>query len=140
MSSVSQRWKGTPMPFKKITVIGAGTMGRWIAETAAARGIETCVVEVNPAQRLGAEAQIRASVERGIKRGKIAASGADEVLARIRFEGEITAAGTAEFVIEAVSENEPLKVDLFRQLDKLCAVPVTTRNWNTIQLIVKALV
>lgn len=99
-------------------------MGRGIAETAAVQGIETCVIEVDAAQRLGAEAQIRASVERGIKRGKIAAPGADEVLKRIRFEGDVAAAGAAEFVIEAVSENEPLKVDLFRQLDKLCAPPV----------------
>ena len=39
------------------------------------QGIETCVIEINAAQRLGAEAQIRTSVERGIKRGKIAAPG-----------------------------------------------------------------
>lgn len=108
----------------KIAVIGAGTMGRGIAETAAVQGIETCVIEVNAAQRLGAEGQIRASVERGVKRGKIAAQNADEVLTRIRFEGDLAAASAAEFVIEAVSENEPLKVDLFRQLDKLCSLPV----------------
>jgi 3-hydroxybutyryl-CoA dehydrogenase len=112
------------MSFEKIAIIGAGTMGRGIAETAAVQGIEACVIEVNAPQRLGAEAQIRASVERGIKRGKIAAPGSDEVLKRIRFEGDLAAAAAAEFVIEAVSENEPLKVDLFRQLDKLCAPSV----------------
>lgn len=109
------------MSIKQIAVIGAGTMGRGIAETAAAQGIETCVVEVNAQQRQAAAAHIRTSVEKGIKRGKISAASPDEVLGRIRFEADLAAAATAEFVIEAVSENESLKTDVLRQLDKLCA-------------------
>src|SRR5262245_37041013 len=109
------------MPVRHLAVIGAGTMGRGIAETAATRGIETCVVEVNAQQRQTAAAHIQASVEKGIKRAKIDVSSPDEVLNRIRFETDLAAAVAAEFVIEAVSEVESLKTDILRQLDKLCA-------------------
>ena len=109
------------MAVKQLAVIGAGTMGRGIAETAATQGIETCVVEVNAQQQQAAAAHIRASVEKGIKRGKLSASSPDEVLNRIRFEADLAAAAAAEFVIEAVPENESLKAEVLRQLDKLCA-------------------
>src|SRR5262245_18633519 len=112
------------MEIKQLAVIGAGTMGRGIAETAATCGVETCVIEVNPQQREAAAAHIHTSVEKGIKRGKVSASGPDEVLGRIRFESDLAAAAAAEFVIEAVSENEPLKFGILKQLDKLCEPPV----------------
>jgi 3-hydroxybutyryl-CoA dehydrogenase len=95
-------------------------MGRGIAEAAAIKGIETCVVEVSPQQRQGAAKQIRTSVEKGIQRGKVAAKGPDEVLNRIRFEAVLSAAAAAEFVVEAVPENQSLKTDVLCQLDKLC--------------------
>jgi|SRR5579872_165693 len=112
------------MTIKHLAVIGAGTMGRGIAEVAAVQGIDTCVVELSPQQRQSAQIQIRASVEKGIKRGKISAADPTEVLGRIRFEGELAAAASAEFVIEAVSENEAIKTDVLRQLDTLCAPQV----------------
>lgn len=108
------------MPVKIIAVVGAGTMGRGIAETAATQGIETRVIEVNPQQREAAATHIRASVEKGIKRGKVNLASPDEVLTRIRFESDLAAAATAEFVIEAIPEIEPLKIGLLQQLDQLC--------------------
>ncbi|MBI3866741.1 MAG: 3-hydroxybutyryl-CoA dehydrogenase [Planctomycetia bacterium] len=109
------------MPLNHLTIIGAGTMGRGIAETAAVRGMQTCVIEINAAQRDAAGAFIRASVEKAIKRGKVAASSADEVLGRIRFESDLATAASAEFVIEAVSENESIKIGVLKELDRLCA-------------------
>ncbi len=108
------------MPIKTLAVIGAGTMGRGIAEAAAIKGIETCVVEVSPQQRQTAAAHIRTSVEKGIQRKKVAAASPDEILGRIRFEAVLSAAAAAEFIIEAVPENESLKTEVLCQLDKLC--------------------
>lgn len=108
------------MSIRRLAVIGAGTMGRGIAEIAAVQGIETCVIEVNPQQRDAAQTHIRTSVEKGIQRGKVAA-GTDEVLGRLQFASDLAAAGDAEFVIEAASENESIKAAIFRELDKLCA-------------------
>jgi 3-hydroxybutyryl-CoA dehydrogenase len=96
-------------------------MGRGIAETAAVHGLATCVIEINPAQREAAVAHVRTSVEKGIKRGKVQAANADEVLNRIRFESALAAAAPAEFVIEAVSENEAIKTSVLKELDQLCA-------------------
>jgi 3-hydroxybutyryl-CoA dehydrogenase len=112
------------MEYKKIAVIGAGTMGRGIAEAAAARGLETCVVEVDPMQREKAANFIRMSIEKGIKRGKVEAASADEVLHRMHFGSEVAAAAKAEFVIEAVSENEALKTRVLTELDRLCPAEV----------------
>jgi 3-hydroxybutyryl-CoA dehydrogenase len=111
------------MAVAQLAVIGAGTMGRGIAEAAAVKGIDTRIVEVNPAQRQAAESHLRTSIDKGIKRGKVAGS-VDEVLARIRFEADLSSAAEADFVIEAVSETEALKIDIFRQLDRACAPQV----------------
>ena len=112
------------MPVNHLAIIGAGTMGRGIAETAAVQGIDTFVIEVSPDQRSAAQMHLRTSIEKGIKRGKIAAAEPDEVLRRIHFEGDLAAAAAAEFVIEAVSENEAIKTDVLTRLDKLCAPQV----------------
>jgi 3-hydroxybutyryl-CoA dehydrogenase len=108
------------MQINNLAVIGAGTMGRGIAQTAAMQGIETLVVEVNPAQRAAAAAHIRTSVGKGIQRGKIKAASPDEVLSRIRFEANPAAAARSEFVIEAVTEDEAVKTATLRELDKFC--------------------
>ncbi|MFO1021075.1 MAG: 3-hydroxyacyl-CoA dehydrogenase NAD-binding domain-containing protein [Planctomycetales bacterium] len=106
------------MAFQRIAVIGAGTMGRGIAETAAVRGLQVDVVEINPAQQEIAKKQMATSVEKGIQRGKISVKSADEVLGRIRWQSELSSVSEAEYVIEAVSENQELKSKVLKQLDE----------------------
>jgi 3-hydroxybutyryl-CoA dehydrogenase len=107
-----------------IAVIGAGTMGRGIAEAAASRGIAVILVETNAAQREAARGHIARSVEKGIQRGKLAEKDPAVVLGRIRWEADLSAATAAGFVIEAVSENEPLKIDILQKLDSRCPAEV----------------
>ena len=109
---------------ERIAVIGAGTMGRGIAETAASQGLSVTVVEVNLAQQKTAQEQIRKSVEKGIQRGRVTAASPDEVLNRIQFQDQLSSVASASFVIEAVPEIEELKASLFKQLDELCAPEV----------------
>lgn len=99
-------------------------MGRGIAETAAACGINVILVEVNAGQRQTAQSQITKSVEKAIQRGKLAENDPATILDRIRWHGDLSAATTAEFVIEAVSENEPLKIEIFRELDRICPAEI----------------
>lgn len=108
------------MPVQTVAVIGAGTMGRGIAEAAAAKGIGVILIEVSPSQRAAARSQIAKSVEKAIARGKLAETDPAAVLARIRWEGELPSAAEAEFVIEAVSENEAIKVGVIQELDRIC--------------------
>ena len=118
-----------------LAVIGAGTMGRGIAETAAARGIDVILVEVNAGQRDSARLQIAKSVEKAIQRGKLAEKDPSAVLSRIRWESTLLAAAKAEFVIEAVSENEPLKIEVLTELDRLCpAGIVLASNTSSISI------
>jgi 3-hydroxybutyryl-CoA dehydrogenase len=112
------------MAIEHLAVIGAGTMGRGIAEVAATQKIDTWIIEVSPEQRHAAQTHISASVEKGIKRGKISAADPDQVLARIHFEADLATAANGEFVIEAVSENEAIKTEVLQQLDRLCAPQV----------------
>ncbi len=102
----------------QIAVIGAGTMGRGIAETAAAHGISTIVVEPAAAQRDSAKHAIRKSVTRAIEKGKLAAASADEVLGRLDFQSDLSAAFAADVVIEAAPEREDLKSQIFQELDR----------------------
>lgn len=107
------------MPFEQVAVIGAGTMGRGIAETAAVRGILVDVVEVNLAQHENAKKQIRTSVEKGIQRGKVQAASAEEVLNRISWHTDLSSVRHTRFVIEAVSENQSIKEAVLKEMDRL---------------------
>ncbi len=108
------------MTIEQLAVIGAGTMGRGIAECAAAKGISVIVIDPVETARDNARQQIMSSVSKAIQRGKIAATAPEEVLQRISWAGELIAADQADFVIEAASEQEAIKLEIFRNLDRLC--------------------
>ncbi|MDB5340461.1 MAG: 3-hydroxybutyryl-CoA dehydrogenase [Planctomycetaceae bacterium] len=112
------------MTIEKLAVIGAGTMGRGIAECAAAKGLSVMVIDPVETARDNARQQIMTSVSKAIQRGKLAVTSPDEVLERITWAGELIAADQAEFVIEAASEQEAIKLDIFRELDRLCSPAV----------------
>ena len=108
------------MTVAKLAVIGAGTMGRGIAECAAAKGLSVVVIDPVDTARDRALAFITTSVSKAIQRGKLAATSADEIVQRIEWQGNLAAASDADFVIEAASEQETIKLDIFRQLDLVC--------------------
>ncbi|MES2792127.1 MAG: 3-hydroxyacyl-CoA dehydrogenase NAD-binding domain-containing protein [Planctomycetota bacterium] len=112
------------MAIAKLAVIGAGTMGRGIAECAAAKGLFVTVIDPAEAARDNARQQITASVSKAIQRGKLTGTSVEDVLGRISWKGDLAAAGETEFVIEAASEQEAIKLDIFRQLDRICTPAV----------------
>ncbi len=112
------------MEIERVTILGAGTMGRGIAEVAAVHGLQVTVIEPSASQRTAAAEQIGASVEKGIRRGKLAVSSAEEVLQRLVWIESMQEAAAAEFVIEAAVEREDIKVELFQQLDEICGSDV----------------
>ena len=109
------------MPTETITIIGAGTMGRGIIESAIVHGLSVNAFEASPPAREHAAARIEASIAKGIKRGKVELGDPSEALDRITWcETLEDAVADSGFVIEAVPETESLKADIFRQLDALC--------------------
>jgi len=98
-------------------VLGAGTMGNGIAQMLAMNGVETRLFDVQAAQLDRALGTIRANLEKGVAKGKVAAVDAEAALLRLTAITELElAVQGVDCVIEAVPERLELKQGLFRQL------------------------
>jgi len=108
------------MAIQRLAVIGAGTMGRGIAETAAVKGLSVDLIDSYVPQHEVARKQITGSLEKGIQRGKLAIASPSEVLDRISWHTDLKAAAGADFVVEAVSEQQGIKTVVLTTLDQVC--------------------
>ncbi|MGH7543407.1 MAG: 3-hydroxyacyl-CoA dehydrogenase family protein [Gemmatimonadota bacterium] len=103
---------------RRVAVIGAGTMGRGIAQSAAQAGYETTLFDAAPGVPERARGEIEATLEKGIARGKVTAEEKAAALGRLGLETDLArAVQDADLVVEAVPERLDLKRDLFRELD-----------------------
>lgn len=103
-----------------IAVIGAGTMGQGIIESAIVHGLTVHAVEEDMERSLEAERSIRQSLEKGIRRGKIDLATPEEALAHLGWYTDLEPAlSDVHLVIEAIPELEELKISLFQQLDAI---------------------
>jgi 3-hydroxybutyryl-CoA dehydrogenase len=105
-------------PIERVGVVGGGIMGCGIAEVSARAGLDVVLVEVDAAATERAEQRIRASLERGVSRGKLEPDAAREALELCRFESDAGALRDRELVIEAVVENREAKLGVFELLSK----------------------
>ncbi|WP_030823917.1 3-hydroxyacyl-CoA dehydrogenase family protein [Streptomyces hygroscopicus] len=104
---------------KKLAVIGAGLMGSGIAQVSAQAGWDVVLRDVtDEALRRGTDA-IRASYEKFVAKGKLAAEAAEAALGRITTTTDLDAAADADVVVEAVFEKIEVKREIFGALDKL---------------------
>jgi 3-hydroxybutyryl-CoA dehydrogenase len=109
------------MQVNRIAVIGAGIMGRGIAQVAAQGGYTTVLQDIDAKQLEAGVADIRASLAKAAERGKIDADVPDRVQRHLRTSTELAeAAADADLVIEAVPERIHLKVDILSELDRIC--------------------
>lgn len=102
---------------KTVGVLGAGQMGNGIAHVFAQFGYEVVLYDIAQAQLDKAVATIRQNLERQAKKGAIADSLVAESLGRIRTTQKMEDLAAVDFAVEAVTENEPLKLEIFRKLD-----------------------
>src|SRR5688572_20127914 len=102
-----------------IAVLGAGTMGRGIAQNAAASGCSVRLFDTS-AERVGAGRDaIDAALAKLVEKGKLPGREADVILARIEAGTDRTAAvKDADVVIEAAPEDMQLKRALFEALGR----------------------
>ena len=105
-------------PIGKGAVIGAGTMGRGIAQAAAVAGHDAALCDVDAGQLERALARIEATLDKGVSLGKVAKEARDEALARLAGTGGLReAVAGADLVIEAVPEVMALKKRVFAEAE-----------------------
>jgi 3-hydroxybutyryl-CoA dehydrogenase len=119
---------------RTVAVIGAGTMGRGIAQAAAQAGYRTILEDILPADLRRAESEIRSRLDEAVERGNVGAPEAAAVMGRLQFARSVEeAARQAELVIEAVPDELESKIEIFTLLDKICR-PATILVTNTSSL------
>jgi 3-hydroxybutyryl-CoA dehydrogenase len=103
---------------KNISVIGAGTMGNGIAHVFAQTGFEVTLIDVNAAQLEKAIATITKNIDRQVAKGTLTEEQKAEALGKIKTNTSISeGVANADLVVEAATENEKLKLDIFKQMD-----------------------
>ena len=105
---------------KRVTVVGAGTMGSQIAlQTALSGSYEVTLVDTVAGQLERARAQNRKLVDRSVEKGRLTPERASQALERIADSATIApAVANADLVIEAVIENFDAKKSVFEELGK----------------------
>ena len=103
----------------RVGVIGGGLMGSGIAEVAARAGLDVVVIEISDDAARAAAERVDGSLRRAESRGKIDAAEVSAVLGRVRFETALEALADRDLVVEAASEDEHIKLDVFRALGKI---------------------
>lgn len=108
------------MDIKTIGVVGAGQMGSGIAQVASQSGFNVIMSDIADSFVQKGISSISKNLDRLVEKGKISSQKREEILGRIKGTIEIKDMEGVDFVIEAATENESLKLDLFRQLDQIC--------------------
>lgn len=106
------------MTIERVGVVGCGLMGSGIAEVCARAGIDVLVREISPEAAESGRQRLVKSLDRGVAAGKLAEDARDAALARLSFTTDLADFGDRQLVVEAVSEDEAMKVAIFQELDK----------------------
>jgi len=117
------------MNIQTIFVIGAGTMGSGIAQTAATSGFQVTLMDAFPEALEKGKSAIARSVEKLAEKGRLTPEQRRAAL-DMQTATELHQAAEADLVIEAATENPELKLKLFKDLDGLAA-PETILASNT---------
>lgn len=107
-----------------IGVVGAGTMGNGIAQTCAAAGIQVVMVDIQDAAIQKGLATIASSLDRLVKKEKIADADKTKILSRVRGSTRYEDLISTDLVIEAATENLSLKIKILQQFDGM--LPAST--------------
>ena len=108
------------MDIKTYGVIGAGQMGNGIAQVAAMSGLNVIMNDIKAEFVQNGLNTITKNLARSVEKGKMTAAEKDAVLARIFASTALNDMASADFVVEAATENEALKFQIFKQLDEIC--------------------
>ena len=118
-----------------IGVIGAGQMGAGIAQVSAQAGYRVLLADVGLAQAEKGKAGIARQLDRAVTKEKITPEARDAALALIEPVGDVTGMGECALVIEAATEREAIKRQIFAEVGKvLAADAVLASNTSSIPI------
>jgi 3-hydroxybutyryl-CoA dehydrogenase len=104
---------------EKVGVLGAGLMGHGIAQVAAQAGYEIVLREVDEATLAKGVSKIEKQLARAVEKGKSSQEDSDAVRGRIHGTVHYRELADCDLVIEAITENLALKLEMWREVDEI---------------------
>lgn len=104
---------------QKLGVIGAGQMGAGIAQVAAQVGLEVVLVDADKEAVEKGVVRISKGLDRLVEKGRITQNDHAAAVSRIQGSSELSSLEDADFIIEAIVENEAIKKRVFVEVDGL---------------------
>jgi len=108
------------MEIKTFGVVGAGQMGNGIAQVAAMSGLQVIMSDIADEFVQKGMQNIENLLSRNVEKGKMSSGEKGAVLGRIKGTVGIREMAAADYVVEAATENQPIKFQIFRDLDAIC--------------------
>lgn len=105
---------------KTVGVIGAGTMGTGIAQVCAQKGFGVTLNDVDFERTIRGYKNVAENLERLVQKGKMTANEKNSIWARISFSADLRLLTTADLIIEAIFEDEAIKIALYKKLEEVC--------------------
>ena len=121
---------------QKIAVIGSGTMGNGIAHVVAQYGYSVTLIDINEASLAKGLATIEKNLTRQVEKATITAAVKESALANIITATSVkVGVDNADLVIEAATENETIKLSLFKEIDEYApASAILASNTSSISI------
>lgn len=116
---------------RRVGVVGTGTMASGIVEVFAKAGYDVTFVGRGEDKVAGVVAAITKSLDKAVARGKLDENGKSDVLGRLTGSTEREALADADIIVEAIAEDLEIKLELFRDLDRIAkpgAILATTTS------------
>ncbi len=118
------------MAINTFGVVGAGQMGNGIAQVAATAGMQVIMHDIADEFVARGMKTITKNLSRSVEKGRIAQEEMDAIMGRITTATDLASMKDADIVVEAATENEKIKLDIFAKLDDIC-VPEAILASNT---------
>ena len=115
----------------RVGVIGAGQMGAGIAEVCARAHADVLVYETTRELAAAGRSRILRSLDRGVSSGKLTEREREQASCRLRFTSDLGDFADRQMVCEAVIEDEAVKTEIFKELDKVVTDPNAVLASNT---------
>ncbi len=123
------------MEFRRLGIVGGGSMGKSIAHKVASKGIDVVLLEVSDEHVARASAELATSLEQELQKWGITAGEKRAILARVRFTSERQDLADTDIVIETVTEDLEVKKRVMEALSAVCpADRVFVTNTSTLSI------